>query len=125
MAFAHHAGSGMMGIMPGTGLCRAIRELPLNNGREWFPTRHNPPQAIGCFCDGEFTIRLLNHTIINLTCKKWRPRQRQPPLRAHRAFSGETGRPGLHALPGRISSALRCKNRPLAASTKGAPMVAQ
>jgi len=65
-----------VGIMPGTGLCRAVRELPLNNGPEWFSTRHNPPQAIGCFCDGEFTIRLLNDTIIKLTCKKWRPRQR-------------------------------------------------
>ena len=114
-----------LGIMPGTGLCRAVGDLPLNSAPEWSAARHNPPQAIGCFCDGEFTIRLLNDTIINLTCKRWGARQRRPPFRAHRAFPGETGRPGLPALSGRISSAFRCKNRLLAASTKGAPMVAQ
>ncbi len=32
----------MIGIMPGTGLCRAVRELPLNNGPEWSSVRHNP-----------------------------------------------------------------------------------
>jgi hypothetical protein len=31
-----------LGIMPGTGLCRAVRELPLNNGPEWSSARHNP-----------------------------------------------------------------------------------
>ena len=36
-------GGAGLGIMPGTGLCRAVRELPLNNGPEWFSTRHNPP----------------------------------------------------------------------------------
>ena len=34
-----------VGIMPGTGLCRAVRDLPLNNGPEWFSARHNPRRS--------------------------------------------------------------------------------
>jgi len=114
-----------LGIMPGTGLCRAGCDLPMDSVSERPSARHNPALVVGYFCGDEFTIRLMNDTIINLTGKKRGSRQRWPPLRAHRIVSGETRRFGLHARPCRISSTLLCKDRPLAASTKGAPMVAQ
>src|SRR5271165_4558137 len=109
VAFADHAAPGMIGTMPGTGLCRVTWHFP-SNDRLFGPAYSGGPVEVISHSRGsEFTICALNDSVINFTCKVRGAHMRRPAQSPHRLVSSKTGRVRLHAVPGPVLSAVLCE----------------
>jgi hypothetical protein len=76
MGFADHAAPGMIGTMPGAGLCRVPAGFPLNKS---LSTRHSPAAVERHSSRVKFAVRLGDDSIINFTRKKRGAPMRRPP----------------------------------------------
>ena len=122
MSFADHAAPGMIGTMPGTGLCRVVWHFP-SKGR--LSARHIPAAVISHSRGNESTICALNDSVINFTREVRGAHMRRPAQSTHRIISSETGRVRLQGGPGPVPFAVLCEARPLVANKKAAALAAQ